>query len=267
MDLDEFLRRRVAEREWAYANGFNNGDPETNGEFACLGMLIRSADLFVDVGANEGDFIDRASQFKRDLPVIAFEPNPAHGSMLRAKLSSSGRLEAVALSDKAGLADLHVHVRHHATASLSARTRMSKRFQAEIRSQSVPVRRLDEYADEFAAEAALLVKIDAEGFEFPVMRGGDTLLTRAAPCAVMFEFSFAWLETGEDLLACFQFLDERGFDFYRILPIGLEHLRFYSADMDRAQYCNYVALKGFPLPPAVDVASLYGRNALHPFSS
>ena len=199
--------------------------------------------------------------------MIAFEPNLAHGSMLREKLPTSGRLEAVALSDKAGLADLHVHVRHNATASLSARPRMSKRFQAEIRSQSVPVRRLDDYADEVSAESALLVKIDAEGFEFPVIRGGDTLLTRAAPCAIMFEFSFAWLETGEDLLTCFQFLDERGFDFFRILPVGLEHLRFYSADMDRAQYCNYVAVKGFPLSPAVDVASFYGQNALHPFSS
>ncbi|MGE3304030.1 MAG: FkbM family methyltransferase [Hyphomonadaceae bacterium] len=263
--MDEFLRRRVDERAWAYANGFNNGDPETNGEFACLDMLAREADAFVDVGANEGDFIARAARANPTLRIMAFEPNQAHAAILRERLPAGGRLEAVALSDTAGFADLHVHARHHATASLSARPRMSKRFQAEMRALRVPVRRLDDYAGALPADAALLLKIDAEGFEFPVLRGAAAMLERAERCAVMFEFSFAWLETNEALLGCFQFLDERGFDFHRILPLGLEHLRFYSAEMDRAQYCNYAAVKGFALPAGVEAASPYGRNMVHPF--
>ena len=33
LEFSEFVHRRAAERDWAIANGFNNGDPETNGEF------------------------------------------------------------------------------------------------------------------------------------------------------------------------------------------------------------------------------------------
>ena len=60
MTFDEFLERRRAEQAWAYANGYNNGDPVTNGEYACLDLLLAEADLFLDVGANEGLFIERA---------------------------------------------------------------------------------------------------------------------------------------------------------------------------------------------------------------
>jgi hypothetical protein len=73
MTLDDLAKSREAERAWAHANGFNNGDPATNGEYACVDRLLAHADLFVDVGANEGLFVERATAVK----TIAFEPNPA----------------------------------------------------------------------------------------------------------------------------------------------------------------------------------------------
>jgi hypothetical protein len=83
----------------------------------------------------------------------------------------------------------------------------------------------------------------------------------------MFEDSFAWLETGESMLNCFQFLDGLGFDLFRILPLGLEHVRFFTNDMERAQYCNYVAIKGFDLlrTPRVALPTLYGETTLRVF--
>ena len=267
MTLEDFVARREAERAWAYANGYNNGDAATNGEYACLDALLAEADVFVDVGANEGLFAERAAAGKPPPRILAFEPNPAHRTLIETRLAGAGRLEGVALGDKPGSAVLHIHATHHATASLTDRPRMSPRFRAEMRTVEVPVRRLDDWAEELAGARRLLIKIDAEGFEFPVIRGASSLLAGAEAAAVMFEHSFAWLETGESLLACFQAFDAMGFDFFRILPIGLEHVRFFTNDMERAQYCNYVAVKGFELGRRAGVAlpTPYGETTLRLF--
>ena len=58
MDAEEFKSRRAAEREWANANGFDNGDPGTNGELKLLAALRGQFDCFVDIGANNGLYID-----------------------------------------------------------------------------------------------------------------------------------------------------------------------------------------------------------------
>jgi FkbM family methyltransferase len=267
MTLEEFTARRAAERAWAFANGYNNGDAATNGEYACLDALLSEADVFVDVGANEGLFSARAASRSEPPRIVAFEPNPAHHRLIEQRLAGAGRLEGVALGDKPGAATLHVHATHHATASLTDRPRMSPRFRAEMRTVEVPVRRLDDWADELAQARRLLIKIDAEGYEFPVIRGAGALLAEAPAAAVMFEHSFAWLETGESLLACFQAFDAWGYDFFRILPVGLEHVRFFSNDMERAQYCNYLALKGFDfgLRLGAPLPTVYGETTLRLF--
>lgn len=261
MTLDDLIAAREAERALAYANGFNNGDAATNGEYACLDLLLAEAEVFVDVGANQGLFVERAAR----KPTLAFEPNPAHGDLLRAKLGPAGRLEQVALADADGRAVLHVHPTHHATASLTDRPRMSPRFRQEMARVEVPVRTLDGYAELFGKR--LLIKIDAEGYELPVVRGARALLAQAPAAAVMFEHSFAWLETGETMLEAFQLFDGLGFDLFRILPLGLEQIRFFVNEMERAQYCNYVALRGFDARQAAarPLATPYGETRFRPF--
>jgi FkbM family methyltransferase len=163
MTFDDFLQRRTAERAWAYANGFNNGDPATNGEYACLDLLLDEAELFLDVGANEGLFIERAAGRAKPPSILAFEPNPAHAEGLRARLApTGGRLEGVALGDAPATATLHIHPQHHATASLTDRPRMSPRFRAEMKTVEVAVRMLDDYRAELSGARKLVLKIDAE---------------------------------------------------------------------------------------------------------
>ena len=264
MTVEEFLKAREAERAWAFANGYNNGDPATNGEYACLDLFLGEAQLLVDVGANEGLFLRRALARAPAPRLLAFEHNPQHAAALSDLLGARGSLERAALSAAPGSATLHIHPVHHATAALTDRPRMSPRFRAELRQVEVPVRRLDDYGLE---AAALLLKIDAEGFELPVIRGARATLERAASAAVMFEHSFAWLETGEQLLEAFKLFDALGFDFYRILPVGLEQVRFFTNDMERAQYCNYVAVTGCEglRRQTTPLATPYGETALRLF--
>ena len=267
MDFSDFIAERAREQAWRRANGFDNGDPETNGEFAFARAALREADVYVDVGANEGEFLKLARTAKNNLTLFAFEPNPAHREKLEAILEGrKGGLHEVALADAPGRATLHVHEVHHVAASLTDRPRMTETFRKGLRKVDVEIATLDAYADKIrAAGTSLFLKIDAEGFEAPVLRGGGGVLKTAAGFAIMFEYSFAWQETGESLLACYQALNAMGAEFYRITPYGLEHMRIFTNDMETPQYCNYVAMRDWPgldQFERVEIPTTYGVTSL-----
>lgn len=269
MDLSNFLSRREQEREWHYANGFGNGDPKNNGEYLCVNhFLDRNLSLFLDVGANRGIFSERAIAHSPALPLHAFEPNPKIIPELKKRLTagSNTHLHQIALDEaETGEVSFYVHPTHHETSSLSPRQLMTSRFQAAMHKITVPLRNLDTALMGFDCELSnVFLKIDTEGHEAGVMRGGVNLLQNSERCAVLFEYSFAWLESGQSIEDTFQFLDSAGFDFYRVLPVGLEHLRFITRDMLNIQYCNYLALKGHDMSTCkqTGVASPFGQNRL-----
>lgn len=59
MDFQAFKEKRNEYVEWMTANGFNEGDCNKNGEFSVLDTFCPHIDLFVDIGANKGIFINR----------------------------------------------------------------------------------------------------------------------------------------------------------------------------------------------------------------
>lgn len=53
-NYDQWLIYRQMERDFAFANGLNNGDPETNGEFLYTDYFLRNQmNTFLDIGANK----------------------------------------------------------------------------------------------------------------------------------------------------------------------------------------------------------------------
>ncbi|MCF6293648.1 MAG: FkbM family methyltransferase [Robiginitomaculum sp.] len=269
MDLSNFLSRREQEREWHYANGFGNGDSKTNGEYLCFDYFLKTKlSLFLDVGANKGIFTKRALEQYPDLPLLAFEPNP----VIQGKLQTAIGLGSKAKAFQLGLDELEgqdvsffVHPKHHETSSLSPRKLMTSRFQDDMHEITVSVKTLDGVLSAESVDLTnIFIKIDTEGHEAGVMRGAKSVLEEAEQAAILFEYSFAWIESKETIEDNFQFLNDLGFDFYRVLPVGLENLRFITRDMSSIQYCNYMAVKGhdFENCEKLSVASPLGINPL-----
>lgn len=269
MHISEFLRKREQQRDWEYANGFGNGNPDTNGEYLCFDYFLNTGlSAFVDVGANRGIFVTRAIKQFPDLPIMAFEPNPKIQQELFSAIEQGSHSKAFQLAlDEFNKPDVSffVHPKHHETSSLSTRSLMTSRFQADMYEIKVPVKTLDTVLAQNPADLSnVFLKIDTEGHEAGVIRGAKSTLKQAKCAAVLFEYSFAWIESGQSIEDIFQFLDGLGFDFYRVLPLGLEHLRFITRDMNTIQYCNYVALKGHDLSDIahLPIASCHGSNQL-----
>ena len=59
----------------------------------------------------------------------------------------------------------------------------------------------------------------------------------------MFEYRHGYKDSNRTLKEVFHFLDNFGFSFYRVTPLGLEKIKFFTIDMENYMYANYVAIK------------------------
>ncbi len=137
--------------------------------------LVGRGGVCLDVGANVGNHaLAFAPHFHR---VLAFEPHPRTAALLRANAMLAANVEVLelALSDHDGRALL---------AAPAGNAGMAK-LQGEGASSGTPValRRLDGLA-QLTAQRVAMIKIDVEGHEAAVLRGGAELLRRDRPVVV-----------------------------------------------------------------------------------
>ena len=66
----------------------------------------------------------------------------------------------------------------------------------------------------------------------------------------------AWKLGGHSLKDAFHLLDRLGLRLFRVTPLGLEALRFYTPEMDGLDYCNYFAAKGFDLKAILECTQI-----------
>jgi FkbM family methyltransferase len=148
--------------------------------------------LLLDVGANRGLVLELMVRLMPRARVIAFEPNPRLAAWLTARWRGDPRVEVrpVALADRAGAATLWLPVYRNSPfdglASLdpeAARGWLSARrlygFRPDrLRLEPLPCEtvRIDDLE-----LAPAFVKLDVQGLEAAVLRGGEATLRRHRP--------------------------------------------------------------------------------------
>lgn len=132
-------------------------------------------EVAIDVGAHIGSYALRLA--KRFRKVIAFEPNPfnRHILSLNVQLNKIANIEveAAALSDRDGLNSFFLHRAADGTGSLDPH-HYGFRYDRVIQVMTKPL-------DSFAFSRIDLLKIDAEGNELPILRGGSNTIERTRP--------------------------------------------------------------------------------------
>jgi FkbM family methyltransferase len=86
---------------------------------------------------------------------------------------------------------------------------------ANWRSETVPVMRLDDWAEGVGVAACELIKIDVEGADLQVLRSGARLIERSRPI-IMGEFNPYWmLQSGETFEDVINYFKPMGYAFWR----------------------------------------------------
>ena len=150
--------------------------------------LLKEGDTFIDVGENVGYI----SAFALGLVggsghVHAFEPVPRYFSRLRALQQNNPganlHVNAVALGERQGTSKIAITSLQNIGWNTMVPDFMRKdTIKEEI---EIPVARLTDYLAEKNVRNLRLVKIDTEGFEFPVMKGFRDYLRQAGELPVI----------------------------------------------------------------------------------
>jgi FkbM family methyltransferase len=151
------------------------------GKHALIRRHLKPGMIFIDVGANKGDFTLLAARLAGDSGVVvSIEPEPENRAILQRSIDLNGyaniRVMYVALSDSDGTASLQI-------GSTSGSHTLSPEFNG-LRTVAVPTRTLDGIVAEQQLASVDMIKIDVQGLELEVLRGaGQTL--RANPRAIL----------------------------------------------------------------------------------
>lgn len=203
--------------------------------------LIPRGGLALDVGADTGRYTYWLARRARQ--VHAFEPRPEAADAIRRRLMSNVTVHNVALSDEPGEAELFVPQERGTRASIEPGAREGAGHVV-----TVPRVRLDD----LALEQVRFVKIDVEGHELSVIRGGARTIGRDLP-TVFCESEERHREGSvRDLVAAMR--DDFGYHAYfwlrgNLIPIERFNLRKHQLekveDVKSPDYVNnFVFLPG-----------------------
>jgi FkbM family methyltransferase len=155
----------------------------------------------VDIGAHTGEFAAFLAGYFRPAAVFAFEPLPSCLSALRARAGGIRGLRVfdVALSDETGPVTLYAN--SYAPSSSVLRVSEASRTEFPETAGETPVQvstaRLDDVLRAGELERDILIKVDVQGVEDRVIRGGVRIFS-AARC-VLIEMSFVPMYEGQPL--------------------------------------------------------------------
>jgi FkbM family methyltransferase len=233
--------------------GLNFGegtDPRLSGERFVMRLIAtrwspspQSFTVF-DVGANAGVYTHELLDVLGDSArVWAFEPSPSSFRILESKLGGTANvhLRNLGFSDREGIGTLHAPAEGSKVASLYDTVSLSA--PAPL-AESITLTTLDRFCSDEDIERIHFLKLDVEGHELSVLKGGATLLEEGRVDAIQFEFSRANLESRTFLRDFFYLLDGR-YRLYRVLRNGLYPMDRYKEVYEvYKRATNYLALLG-----------------------
>ena len=161
-----------------------------NPRHTVLGIKRLPIRTVIDVGANEGQFAKWISSIFSEARIYCFEPLPRPFKALNGWAESrAGMVKTfnAALGDKEGIAEMHHHVEHDTSSSLLVTTEIGEKLYPFTKKQDVitiKITTLDKATASLSAELApdVLLKLDVQGYEDRVIRGGLETLGKTRVC-------------------------------------------------------------------------------------
>lgn len=153
-------------------------------------------DSIIDIGANEGQFLESALEAFPGKPVCCFEPLEEAANKLQEKTRSiSGvRIKRLALGNHNGKITIN-HCGFSPSSSILEMKKLHKEafpFTASMKSkEEIRIARLDDIMVDMPEFKRPFIKIDTQGYEMEIMNGGIQTLARSP--VIMLEVSYAIL--------------------------------------------------------------------------
>lgn len=154
-----------------------------------LGLRTLPIDTIIDIGANEGQFAKSISKVFPKANIYCFEPLPYPFKKLSkwAENHKGCKVFNYALGDREGNVELFYHLDHSPSSSLLKSTKVCEKLYPLTKKQtsiSVKLTTLDKAMADISEPLIpdVLIKIDVQGYEDRVIRGGTETFSKARAC-------------------------------------------------------------------------------------
>jgi FkbM family methyltransferase len=212
-------------------------------EISFLNRFLRSGDVFFDIGSNIGLFSLHASVIVGESgKIIAFEPTPDSFKKLVENIELNNIKNIlpvnIGLSDKKGFLELNISGNGYDAWNSFAN--LNDNYYIEKR--AVEVLTLDDFIAQNNISKINLIKLDVEGWELFVIRGGENYIKNAKDLVLLIEF------TEENAFAAGYYVHE----IYDLLKSwGYEWYSFTNSKLIKEErrlnypYNNFIAAKNY----------------------
>jgi len=185
-------------------------------EIKFLRRLLKPGEKIIDIGANYGVYtLSMARTVQEHGHIWAFEPASSTAAFLEQSIAANHftniTLEKSALSNVTGLAQFSINEHSELNAVVHGTN-------PDAPSETVPLKTLDQCMASYDWADIAFVKIDAEGEEENIIKGGTRFFAERSPL-IQYEIK-AGTEIHLDLVNAFA---AHGYDSYRLVP-GLDLL-------------------------------------------
>ncbi len=191
--------------------------------------------IFFDVGAHTGEYSKEI--LKHDFQVYAFEPSKVSFDELKTQVNFQAfnigfgdkTEEKILYSDSAG------------SSLASIYNRRLSHFGLETKSEEkVKIDTLDNFCEKHEINRINVLKLDAEGNEFSILRGAEKMLQRGVIKYIQFEFGGCNIDS-RTFFQDFWYLLSPKYKIYRILKNGLQPIGKYRESNEIFLNTNFLA--------------------------
>lgn len=218
---------------------------DENGESFLIQKLGDNVNTFIDVGANVGDWAELVLKNSPHIKsALLFEPADSAFTELYDRFQNTANIKIIKqpVSDQPGEMSFFEEPDAGKTSSLvkgySNASALEKKFMATT---------IDDEAKKHELQIINLLKIDAEGYDFYVLRGSTALLSDQRIEVIQFEYNDSWVLSGCTLYAAMKFLESFGYQVFLLKSNGLYKLN-YELYGEFFHYANFVAISSKKFP-------------------
>lgn len=205
--------------------------------------------VILDVGGNLGQwsilFLETAKSQGINLDSLvhhAFEPVPATRDKLIKNIADAGfesvtKIQPVAMSDRVG--ETHINILGTATSGRNSLVDDPLQQEEPLDRLAIITDTLDYFSNTNHIDHIHLVKIDAEGHDFFVIKGASAMLEAERIDVIQFEYNRCWIDSRTFLKDVFALIDGSAYSLMRIRSDRLEFLPDWHPEVERFFEANY----------------------------
>ena len=223
-----------------------------DGEDTLLREYLRPGQLVFDVGANIGEWTEKALEIQPTIHIKAFEPIPQVCELYRQRIqNTNATLFNTALSNTVGKQSFFVYgnsFKESGTSSLYRQPTLEAQGVRPMEEITITKTTTDLFCRKNKISKIDFMKIDVEGHELSVLQGARHMLKNKRIQAIQFEYGYTFHGSNITLKSVFDYLSDKRVLIFRLIPDGLVFVPTWSDSLENYRFCNYVAIRHSAVP-------------------